>query len=129
MSGECFPQRSQTGKQQQGKDRRGQQTVLQAVAPGGGHQSHQTGTAEHPRSPARASRANRAVPLRGKQAAVRLKVPGHMQPTAMPHRAHPTSARAGQGERETSRYPAIQRMVLGRHKAGGGGVAAAVWRQ
>ena len=35
-----------------------------------------------------------------------------MQPTAMPHRAHPTSARAGQGERETSRYPAIHRMVL-----------------
>ena len=74
-----------------------------------------------PRSPARASRANRAVPLRGKQAAARLKVPGHMQPTAMPHRAHPTSARAGQGERETSRYPATHSAELAAIKLVGEG--------
>ena len=52
-----------------------------------------------PRSPARASRANRAVPPPLSLAAARLKVPGHKIPTESPQSPQPAKETAGQGER------------------------------
>ena len=42
--GQLLAQQGQTGQEQQGEDHRRQQAVLQAVAPGGGDQSHQSRT-------------------------------------------------------------------------------------
>ncbi len=49
------------------------------------------GPEEQPRSPASASRANRAVPPCRMEATAILKVPGHMIPTERPQSAQPIS--------------------------------------
>ena len=56
------------------------------------------GPAEQPISPKKASRANIAVPPRGKLLLAREKVPGHIIPTESPHRAHPIRESTGYGE-------------------------------
>ena len=56
------------------------------------------GPVEQPRSPARANRANIAVPPFGQASAARLNVPGRMMPTESPHSAQPISPRTGTGE-------------------------------
>ena len=61
------------------------------------------GPVVQPRSPARANKANMAVPPFGHAAAARLKVPGHMMPTERPHSAQPSSPRTGTGAKTASR--------------------------
>src|SRR5699024_180890 len=61
------------------------------------------GPVAQPKSPARAKRANMAVPPRGIRLEARLKVPGHIMPTEKPHRLHATSASTGLGDRDASR--------------------------
>ena len=70
------------------------------------------GPPEHPRSPARASRANSAVPPFLMEAAPLLKLPGHIIPTDNPQMPQPKRDRSGEGEREIHRYDIIQRMPL-----------------
>lgn len=61
------------------------------------------GPAVHPRSPAKARKANIAVPPPRSSPAARLKVPGHKIPTDKPHKAHPASAH--RGDRENAANP------------------------
>lgn len=61
------------------------------------------GPDEHPKSPARASKANIAVPPLRREAAALLKVPGHIIPTEAPHKAHPIRLRIGEGVRLISK--------------------------
>ena len=60
------------------------------------------GPNEQPRSPARARSAKSPVPPRGRAADAILKVPGHIMPTAKPHRPQPASAGTGDFENEIS---------------------------
>lgn len=53
------------------------------------------GPPEQPRSPARASKANMAVPPRGIMEEALLKVPGQRIPTEKPHSPHPIRPRTG----------------------------------
>ena len=53
------------------------------------------GPAVQPRSPARAMRANIAVPPPGSAATAVLQVPGQKMPTEKPHSAQPMSASTG----------------------------------
>ena len=62
------------------------------------------GPPEHPRSLAKASRENMAVPPFLTRADALLKLPGHMMPTDNPQAAQPASDMAGDGEREMQRY-------------------------
>lgn len=57
------------------------------------------GPPEQPRSPARASKANMAVPPRGIRAEALLKVPGQRIPTEKPHSPQPTRPRTGRDVR------------------------------
>ena len=66
----------------------------------------------HPKSPARARRAKRAVPPRGIEALAILKLPGHMMPTDRPQSPQPSRLSQGIGERAVSRYAIIQSMQL-----------------
>ena len=52
-----------------------------------------------PRSPARARRANMAVPPPRRATAERLKVPGQKMPTEKPQSPHPTRDRRGDPDR------------------------------
>lgn len=56
------------------------------------------GPPAQPRSPARAKKANRAVPPLLICTAARLKVPGHRIPTEKPQIPQPMSPITGQGE-------------------------------
>jgi len=58
------------------------------------------GPEEQPKSPARARKANIAVPPPRMEADAILKVPGHMIPTDRPHIPQPISPSAGWGDRE-----------------------------
>ena len=53
------------------------------------------GPPEQPKSPARASRANSAVPPPRMEAVAMLKVPGHMMPTDSPQSPQPINPKAG----------------------------------
>ena len=126
MSGECFPQHSQTGKQQQGKDRRGQQTVLQVVAPGGGDQSHQTGTGGASQVSGQGQQGKQGGAAAGKTGCRQTK-------GARPHAAHRHAAQGAPHQRQSGPGGEGDQQVsgdaqdgAGRHKAGGGGVTAAV---
>lgn len=57
----------------------------------------------HPRSPARARKANIAVPPEGIFLEARLKAPGHMTPTESPHSAHPIRLSSGAGDKAVKR--------------------------
>ena len=61
------------------------------------------GPPEQPTSPAKARRANRAVPPFRRAAEALLKVPGHMIPTESPHTEQPMSPTMGDGIREMHR--------------------------
>ena len=58
------------------------------------------GPLEHPKSPAKARNANRAVPPFLKQEEAILKVPGHKIPTENPQSPQLSKLRNGKGERE-----------------------------
>lgn len=58
------------------------------------------GPLEHPKSPARASMANRAVPPPFIETAALLNVPGQRIPTEKPHIAHPARLSKGTGASE-----------------------------
>lgn len=70
------------------------------------------GPPEHPRSPARASMANKTVPPPFMETAALLKVPGQRMPTEKPHTAHPSRLITGMGTRAMHKYEATQRIVL-----------------
>ena len=53
------------------------------------------GPKEQPKSPARASIANIAVPPLGKLSEASENEPGHITPTEKPHKAHPTNDKTG----------------------------------
>ena len=55
------------------------------------------GPPAHPISPAKAKKANIAVPPVGQVFADRLTTPGHIIPTEKPHNAHPARERSGWG--------------------------------
>ena len=61
------------------------------------------GPPEHPRSPPKASSANRAVPPFFREAEALLKLPGHMIPTERPQTPQPTKDSRGEGAREIHR--------------------------
>ena len=61
------------------------------------------GPPEQPKSPARASSANIAVPPFRMDADALLKLPGHIIPTDKPQIAHPTSDKKGVGAKEIQR--------------------------
>lgn len=56
------------------------------------------GPKEHPKSPAKAKRANISVPPPRIFREARLKVPGQRTPTEKPQRAHPARPTTGQGD-------------------------------
>ena len=58
------------------------------------------GPLEHPKSPANARNAKRAVPPLFKQEEAMLKVPGHKMPTENPQSPQASKLRSGKGERE-----------------------------
>ena len=70
------------------------------------------GPPPHPRSPARASRANIAVPPPRIVADALLNVPGHIMPTEKPVIAHPIRFIAGTGTNAMQAYEQRQRMQL-----------------
>ena len=57
------------------------------------------GPATQPRSPAKAKRANMAVPPPRRETAERLRVPGQKIPTEKPHSPHPMRERTGEPDR------------------------------
>ena len=61
------------------------------------------GPPEHPRSPASASSANKAVPPFRIDEDALLKVPGHMIPTESPQTAQPTRLSIGTGTKAMQR--------------------------
>lgn len=61
------------------------------------------GPPEHPRSPASASSANKAVPPFRIDEDALLKVPGHMIPTESPQIPRPISDKTGDGDKEMHR--------------------------
>ena len=70
------------------------------------------GPPEHPRSPASASSANKAVPPFRIDEDALLKVPGHMIPTDRPQIAHPNRDSCGSGDREISRSAIKQKTAI-----------------
>lgn len=70
------------------------------------------GPPPHPRSPARASRANIAVPPPRIVADALLNVPGHIIPTENPHTAQPIRFIAGTGTNIMHIYDATQSRQL-----------------
>lgn len=53
------------------------------------------GPVAHPKSPAKAKKANMAVPPKGNLYAAKLNVPGQKSPTENPQREHPKRDRGG----------------------------------
>ena len=58
------------------------------------------GPNEQPKSPARARKANIAVPPLGKVSEARENAPGHITPTEKPHIAQPNNENAGFPEKD-----------------------------
>ena len=70
------------------------------------------GPPPQPTSPARARRANNAVPPVFNDLAALLKLPGHIIPTDNPQIEQPISESKGDGESDIQRYDNMQRMLL-----------------
>lgn len=70
------------------------------------------GPIEHPISPARASKANIAVPPYRIEAAALLKVPGHIMPTDNPQIAQNTRLITGYGAMDIAIYDIMHRQPL-----------------